>query len=138
VLVSSCPLVLDESGGAFTPIDSMVFPPDDRPAFISWEYYLKMYKISVGTGRLLPLLWDATGYVNDEAAVFTENSWDILMECLDEGGDSCLSYMGIMVGRAETFYTEPTKSDYLDLFAPLVDQDAAVIQNVLTSLIDEE
>ncbi|KAK1738030.1 hypothetical protein QTG54_011324 [Skeletonema marinoi] len=142
VLLSSCPLVLDESGGAFTPIDTFVWPMDlevDASSVIPFADYLSVYNFVRNVVKAFPALFGVAGYVNFEAAfaVFTGNAWDLLMECLAEGGDSCPTCVDTMIDMANSFFTEPTKSQFLALFDPLVGLDAAVIQNALTSMMEQ-
>ena len=89
--------------------------------------------------KAFPALFGVSGYVNFEAAfaVFTGNAWDLLMECLAEGSDSCPTCVDTMIDMANSFFTEPTKSEFLALFDPLVGLDAAVIQNALTSMMEQ-
>jgi len=142
VLLSSCPLVLDESGGAFTPIDTFVWPLNlevDASSVIPFADYLSVYNFVRNVVKAFPALFGVTGYNNFEAAfaVFTGNAWDLLMECLAEGGDSCPACVDTMIDMANRFFTEPTKSEFLALFAPLAGLDAAAIRIALTSLMEQ-
>lgn len=138
VLLSSCPVVLDESGVAFTPVDAFMWPSANVPSLITWDYYLRVFKIILASGTALPTLLDQSAYVSvvDIFGDLVANPYDLIWNCANEGAD-CLLTVDVLMQAAES-YTEPTKSAYEELFGPLVSLREAgnevAIQQALASM----
>lgn len=138
VLLSTCPVVLDESGVAFTPVDVFMWPSASVPPLITWDYYLRVFKIILASGTELPTLLDKSAYVN-VAGLFDDlvaNPYDLIWNCATEGAE-CLLTVDVLMQAAES-YTEPTKSAYMTSFGPLFSLrdvgDEAAIQQALASM----
>lgn len=139
VLLSTCPLVIDESGVAFTPIDEDEFPADELPDSLSWEYYQKVHKVLITTVSLIfiPREYQInTTTINP--LVSTKNVYDAIFKCA-EGGEDCLPAVDVLMGRSNV-YSLPNKEKAMEVGRPLVALrhagNEALIQQLFASMLN--
>lgn len=123
ILLSTCPLVLDETEQAFTPIDSDVnFGPEQGGNIIAWDDYINVFNSMLGLVDVIgACIIDQEGYVDLEgwkefSVVLNEG----YKKCVENGGEDCIVAVNLHE-EAMKFYAEPCKTSYLTALQPLLD-----------------
>ena len=121
ILLSDCPLVLDETEQAFTPLDSDVnYGPEQGGNIIAWDDYVNVYNSFVGLVDVVgACVMDQEGYADLQGwTAFSVVLNDGYKECVENGGDDCIAAVNLRE-EALKFYAEPCKSSYLSALQPL-------------------
>ncbi len=123
ILLSTCPLVLDETEKAFTPIDSDVnFGPEQGGNIIAWSDYVNVFNSMLDLVKLIGVcIMDQEGYADlvgwqDFSVVLNEG----YKKCVENGGQDCIEAVDLHE-EAMKFYAEPCKSDYTAVLQTLLD-----------------
>ena len=138
ILLSTCPLVVDEAEIAFTPLDSDVnFGAAQENGIMMWTDYVDEFNgFSALVSAVGPCIMDQDGYDDIQgfkafSVVFNE----AVKKCVDNGGDDCIAAIDSWEDMMK-FYAEPCKSKYLTAIIPLLDlRDAGevdVIRGIFT------
>jgi len=115
ILLSDCPLVFDETGRAFTPLDSDVnYGPEQGGNIIAWDDYVNVYNSFVGLVDVVgACVMDQEGYADLQGwTAFSVVLNDGYKECVENGGEYCIAAVNLHE-EAMKFYAEPCKSSYL-------------------------
>mmetsp|Transcript_22332 Transcript_22332/g.34304 ORF Transcript_22332/g.34304 Transcript_22332/m.34304 type:complete len:366 (-) Transcript_22332:178-1275(-) len=138
-LLSTCPLIVDEAGIAFTPLDSDVnyFGAAQENGILMWTDYVNEFNgFSVLVSAVGPCIMDQDGYDDIQgfkafSVVFNE----AVKKCVDNGGDDCIAAIDSWEDMMK-FYAEPCKSEYLTAITPLLDLRDAGSADVIRDILD--
>lgn len=120
-LLSNCPLVLDETEQAFTPLDSDVnYRPEQGGNIIAWDDYVNVFNSFVGLVDVVGMcVMDQEGYADLQGwKDFSVVLNGVHKECVENGGDDCIEAVNLRE-EAVKFHAEPCKSSYLAALQPL-------------------
>ncbi len=137
ILLSTCPLVLDETEQAFTPIDSDVnFGPEQGGNVIAWSDYINVFNSMFGLVKLIGVcIMDQDGYADlegwQEFSVVLNEGYK---KCVENGGEDCIVAVTLHE-EAMKFYAEPCKSSYMAVLQPLLDLRDAGETDIIQQLI---
>lgn len=117
VLMTTCPLARDEVGNFFTPLDGFIFPRNEILTTMSWEYYVKVYKIIAPSVTAVPETLSLSAFIDFDALIET-NIFDAAITCAEEGV-GCVDSVNVIESSLE-YYVDSVKTQLLTLYGPLL------------------
>ena len=138
-LLTSCPLVLDETEKAFTPIDSDVsdlFGDGEVGSVIPWDVYVNIFNYQSNlVENVGPCFLDQEGYEDFEGfAEFTKELNEVAKKCLQNGGQDCIEVVNLQEDSMK-FYAEPCKLRQLAVLQQWIDLRAAGATDAIQAIV---